>query len=572
MPTGQRIVLVDINSLLNKTGFKDYLTDYFSSLQAETLSALLQGGSGTLDSDTIDIEADGADQIKLNVSNANKVAVGGGQVLTVTGSVPQVSSAIPFENTNTTVYHVGLSYAQIEGTVGLNRKQIPEYQSLEDQIGRVGIPDTSPAPVDTPNTNLRLYCDDLTKAGETHAGRKARVWLATPVSADSNTAFYEATIGFDGTNNYIDIPYSAGATAGPLGQDTSASAPSTTPSDYKIWVKGPRIDTTDFSGDSNYAYLGTVTGAGSGVAPTVFSMANQFPVFLFSLDRAYDGAGGGGGRVSLIDSGAVEYRLDTGVAFDPNRYGMIFKDPDSNEIWNMSPWGRVARTHRFEDDFLYRTAGWAHDGLSGTIPVNHYAITGVGGALTNSHIKPIETTPDLGNVSGVLELVCDGSSGFIWLDGPGLGVVDQMPAMCARIAVSEVSDQDIFIGWQRGGGTGAFGFYLDDAAVKARTTTPGGTTTDSASLGTLTADTMVWLFAYAYYDAGSSTNYSIAFWFNAMSGPAVVMDSPYDFSTTSYETWDVFTTLATKVGGVHTTLKLWIDYWEWWTRGVVMGL
>lgn len=573
MPTGQRLAILNTNSLVNRTKLKEWLLEYFEDAINETFAGLLQGGSGTLDSDKIGIAADGADKIQLNnLANANKVCVGGGQVLTLTASVAGVTSAIQFENTLGVTYHVGLSYAKVEASVGLNRKQRVEYTSYEDQIGRVGNADASPAPVDTPNTNLRLYIDGLCEAAEDHSGRKARVWLTTPVSADPDTAFVDVDIEYDGTNNYVDLPYSA--SAGPLGQDVSASAPSTTATDYKIWVKGPRVARTDFSADTTYAYLGTVIGVGAGVAPSVFDTSNQFPVFLFSLDRAYDGAGSGGGRIMHLDAGAIEKRMYTGTAFDPNLYVESWKDPDGNFAKHQSPWGFMSDCHRFADDFHYENSAWTWEHLSGNVPTYWYR-PWLTSAASGFKMKPVETNPDLGNTSGVLEAYCDGSTtSSQGLVGPYMGVVNMLPAFRARIAVNQVSDQEIFIGFSRAANLGdTFGILIDDSDIKGRTKESAGpTTTDTASMGTLVADTMYWVFAYVYADPASATNYSVAFWFDGMAGPALVLDSPYDFSTNNYETWLPEIRMDVKVGGVHARVVLWIDYWEYWTRGAVLGL
>lgn len=573
MPTGYRIAIVKTNSLLSKERIQDQLISYLLAAQNETFAGLLQGNSGTLDSDVIGLAGDGTDRFRLDMSNADKVVVGSGQVLTLVSSSAGVTSQIYFENTSAKVYHIGLSYAQVEATVGLNRKQVPEYQSYEDQIGRVGNPDTSPAPADTAGVKLRLYIDDLTRSGETYAGRKARVWLTVPLSADANTAFYEATVGFDGTNNYIDIPYSG--SNGPLGQDTSVNPPSTTPSDYKVWVKGPRVDSTNFSSDTAYAYLGTVTGAGAGVAPTVFSTTNQLPIFLFSLDRAYDGAGSGSGRVMHIDSGAMELRQYTGDAFDPNLYGMSFKDPDGNEVWNMSTWGRVADSHRFKDDFIYHQGYWSHDGSTGSMPTWLYEIVAAVGATTNTLMKPWETSPDLGNVSGVLEILVDGAtSSVLAMTGPTIGVKDMLPAFCCRFALSRVGDQNIYLSFARPTGVAngpGFGIEINDANIRGRQWDATPTTTYTTSLGTLSADTMYWIFAYTYYDASAPNNYKYAFWLSGMSS-VITLDSSLDWSTNNYESWVPRVQIGTDSGGVYANLRMWIDYWEFWTRGAILGL
>lgn len=574
MPTtGTRQAIPTANGLLTWKQTKEQIVEYLSQRQDEIMAALLQEGSGTLSANTINIQADGADKIKLNISNADKVVVSGGQVLTVPSAVTNVSQLIPFENTNLVVYYVGLSYAKIEAEVGLSRKQVPEYKAYEDQIGRVGNADAAPAPVDTPNTKVRLYINGLTEAGETHAGRAARVWLTTPVSADSSVAFVDVTVGYDGTNNYVDLPYSA--SQGPLGQDVSVNPPSTANTYYKIWVKGPRIARTDFSADKTYAFLGTVTGAGSGVAPSTFDMSNQFAVFLYSLDAAYKGAGSGGGRVMNVTDGSAEIRMHTGDAFDPNLYGMEFKDADGLRVFGIGSWGQLSRCHAIHDDFFYEKDAWSHNGTTGTIPSHLYQVITATGASPNSLLKPAETNPFLGDASGILELVCSGASGgAINVAGPQLHVFEQLPAFRARIAINETSDQTIFIGLARPTGSGpSIGFRIDGNTVKGEISDDTGATTNTASLGTLSADTMAWIYFVVYYDSGAGTH-KVAFWFDTMAGPAVVLTSTEDFADAAYayDTWRLEFGIAAASGFSHATLTMWLDFWEAWTRNSYMGL
>ncbi len=310
MATGDKQVNIFVDRLLSKTALKEQFLDYLSGKIDDVLSSILQGTSGTLDSDKIGLAADGNDRIKLDVSSANKVVIGtSGDVVTLPDAVADATSEVDFENNNGTTYYVGVKYAQIptDPDITPNRQGTIVYSSFEDSFGELDEPDSSPAPVDTPGVNLRLYINDITEVNVDNSGRTVQVWLVDPVSSVASIAIFEGTSGYDGTNNYIDIPYSG--SNGPCGQDTSADPPSTTASDYRVFIKGVSIKQANISSDPDYAFIGTVLGNGPSAAPTVFDTSNQNSVFFNTLQKAYDGIGSGGGRVVLVGDGPVEARV-----------------------------------------------------------------------------------------------------------------------------------------------------------------------------------------------------------------------------------------------------------------------
>jgi hypothetical protein len=305
MATGDRKVNIFINRLLSKTALKEQFFDYLSDKLDDTIAAFFQGQSGVLDQDTIGLAADGADHFKLDLTNADTVAVGTGEVITIPDAT-DVSKLIPFENAAAIPYYVGVRYAEVPWQiVDVNPKYgNPEYPSLADSLGEVGAPD---AVTDTPGVKIALRIDGITEVGVDHKGRTVKVWMVDPQSGVAGTAFFSGTSYFSGGNNYVDIPYSGGN--GPLGQDTSSDPPSTTPGDYRVFIEGVTWRrNTNLSTDSNYAFIGIVNGAalGPGNPPTSFVITGQNSIFLFNLDKAYDGAGAGLGRKITLDAGAVE--------------------------------------------------------------------------------------------------------------------------------------------------------------------------------------------------------------------------------------------------------------------------
>jgi len=171
------------------------------------------------------------------------------------------SNNVPFENANTVAYYVAVGYAYTPNEAEINpRTSLPEYKNIREEVGDVADPDSV---VDDGDGTMTIVVDSVTEAGVSNAGRTVRVWLKDPISAVS---WYEdCTVVWTGSNNVI---YTTGA----LGQTTI----STTASDYSVWRKGVTVKrNTDLSTLPAYAYIGTVTGAGTGVTPTVFSTSGQ---------------------------------------------------------------------------------------------------------------------------------------------------------------------------------------------------------------------------------------------------------------------------------------------------------
>ena len=315
MPTGDKKINLFAGRLLSKTALKERFLDFLDNQIDEAVNGIFQSTSGVLDADEIGVVADGNDRIKLDLALANRVVVGGGQIITIPDEV-DVSKEVDVPNANpgpATDYEVGVRYAQIENDADINPKTgKPEYRTLEESLGEKAEPTSL---VDTFGSNLRINIDSITEAGQIHTGRKVRVWLKTPVSGVQATAFFEADSIYSAGSNYVDIPYS-GAN-GPLGQDTSADPPSTTAADYQVFIKGISAKTgTTISTDSTYALLGVYTGAGAGSPPSSPATTGQVAVFVITRQRAYDGSGSGAGRKIALADGALEVNTLSGTPGD----------------------------------------------------------------------------------------------------------------------------------------------------------------------------------------------------------------------------------------------------------------
>lgn len=311
MATGDRKINIHINRLLSKTDLREYFLDYLSRKVDETIASFFIGSQGTLDDEKIGLAADGADRFKLDMSDANRVGVQDGQFITIPDE-NDVSKFIKFENAAGVWYHVGMRYNEVPwNQVQINPKYgTPEYPTLMDSCGDLDAPTQI---VNSSGVKIAIRLDSITEVGVDHSGRNVKCWLSVPVSGIVAQAFYEGVSYYSGGYNWVDIPYTG--SDGPLGQDTASGPPSTTPGDYRVWIKGVSWRRNyDLSANADYWYAGRLQGVGAGGTPTVFDITSQALLFLITLDRAYDGPPPypGFGRVINVDAGAVE--LITGAA------------------------------------------------------------------------------------------------------------------------------------------------------------------------------------------------------------------------------------------------------------------
>lgn len=311
MPTNDSIINIYEKKLLSLTGLKTNFLEYLSDKIDERTAAIFQQTSGVLDGDEIEIDPSGNDEFDLNITNASRCVVGTGQIIDLSLlNGAGISTDVPIENTLAATYYVGIKFMSVADGIELNpRTGDPEYPKFRDSYGELDNPTDA---VDDPGVKLTLNCNSITEAGVDHSGRTVKVYLANPVSPVEATAYFQGTIVYNSPNNDIEIPYSGGD--GPLGQDTSVDPPSTTLTDYIVSIEGATWrKNTDLRNDSDYAFIGTIIGGGAGNPIGVVDLSDQNPIFINTLDRAYDGASGGGsGRLIFVDGEAVELRARSG--------------------------------------------------------------------------------------------------------------------------------------------------------------------------------------------------------------------------------------------------------------------
>lgn len=524
MPTGSNKIAITQNRLLSREDLADNFLGYMEGSVDETVAAMLQGNSGVFESAEIAIQegATGEDYFEfynLGTSGSpapKKVATANGKVVTLNPELAQETDEISFENALGANYEVGIRWNERDDQVQLNPSRgYPEYRSKLQVFGEVGAPDS----VTDGSTYIRLFIDGLTDPLGTHsfAGRKAIAWLATPVSGDQATAFYEGTIVYDGvSSNYLQIPYSGGN--GPLGQDTSATAPSTTASDYRVHVKGPSVlkgtNTVIKTDKENYAYIGSITGAGTGVSAT-YSMVGQKKVFLVTLDNAYDGGGSGAGNeidVDVAQKPVTFNSFQTSSDIRPDQKKVIeVRDPRDKIQICYEQYGRIATTPRFFDDFCYNYSSWN----AGTIPAE-YKRTAGSGASNVSMMTPADSA--YRQVFGCVNVVSEDSAAtHSRIEGMTAHLYQQRPQFYARIGIdgSEATYTGYFgLAQDWSAFTGPIlGFRVVNTTLVGYYKSAAAATTVTATLATLTDDSFVQCYAVA------TDNVTVQFWVTGMTTP-----------------------------------------------------
>lgn len=311
---GTKVVNIFPKRLLSRDDVDTHLVAFLQNLFVEGINAAFGGASGVLDEDTIPLTSAANDTFSLDLTNANRVIDGSGNVITIDGAdfeggAQVAETAIPFENATGPIYSVGIKGIEVEDDMGVNsRSGDPEYLRLRQSFGEKGDPDSV---VDNPGVDLTLTINSITESGTDYSGRTATVYLKDPVSAANSVAFFTGLVTYSAPNNLVVIPYTA--SQGPLGQTAPTFPISTTASDYTVVIEGvswfdKAFKDLSLAVNSVYCFIGEVTGNGPAAIPSVFDISNQRPAFLISLDRAYDALGAGLGRNIFADAGAVRIR------------------------------------------------------------------------------------------------------------------------------------------------------------------------------------------------------------------------------------------------------------------------
>lgn len=216
----------------------------------------------------------------------------------------EAHSNISFANVSGTTYYVGYKYVEVEvPETPTNAVEISpfsgifNYRFYEENVGEIGNPDQV---IDNDNGTITLVVDGVVGALEAvasnNAGRSIKVWLTNPISG--NAGWYEDQVIKYGTNpnwagnkNYI-------TTQGDFHQQALIDAISTDTTAYRIWMHGATITTTDISSDTNYIFLGTITGNGPHVVPVIHDQSgiislptsvDSYKIYIDQLAKDYYG-------------------------------------------------------------------------------------------------------------------------------------------------------------------------------------------------------------------------------------------------------------------------------------------
>lgn len=581
MATGDKRVEMFINMLLSKTAMYDWFLSYLNTKQDDIVSGLFSGLSGTLDTQAIGLAADGNDMFKFDLTNASKVVVSGGQIIDLLQQdLDSYTKKIQFQNTAATDYEIYVKYALVPEEIDLDRKGIPNYIAYMDTFGEYSFPDSV---TDTPGVQIKIVIDTLTEAAVSNAGRKCRAMMLIPLSASKTVAFYEATVQWDGANNYIVIPY-AGAN-GPLGQDTGSGPPSTTAADYRVWVYGPTVKRlVSLKANKAYAYIGDVTGGGAGAPPAGTDVSTQYLLWFLTLDKAYDGIGSGGGRVIDVDSGPVELQMYTGSVLRPDLdSAQLYKDMAGITTGKMERFGRYVDCRRFIDDFHYRAATWITGGGVDNSPPHLYASAEVGAGGGTSLVQVFNgVSPANLAASGFMKMKADigAVSNYAKLSGPNtIRIRELRPGLYFRFAYdySSAAANRVILRLKNGmvGAAlpdNAFGIIIDNTNMKGAAWDATGLPSPVYDPAVVTgANLITGMAALTIVDVyvlvtGPTTCY---FWATGMTTPEFIT-LPFNIDTVAYDemAYWYLEAIAITMDAVNLVI-IYLDRWEFWSRGLL---
>jgi len=264
MTTGDKFLSMTENRILGVESFKDHLADVLKT-GAQQSNMKLYHNSGTFWA--LGLAADGNDKFKLTGFMSGEIDAldGLGNFLGLAENQALCEDVL-FENTDSTLYYVALQMARVPGGLFINPVDgLPTWDYQEEKIGWEGTPNSV---VDNGNGTMTFVVNNVTEAGVSHVGRQVAVYkLVNHKNALAEAVALETcAVTFSGGNNKI-------TTAGVFGQ---GAAPSTTAAHYAVVLLGPRVSRgTNLSTLPEWCFVGTVTGAGAGNPPSVFSTSGQ---------------------------------------------------------------------------------------------------------------------------------------------------------------------------------------------------------------------------------------------------------------------------------------------------------
>lgn len=338
MATGDKYFNTIAKRLAGTVDFRDRIVGYLRNRSIETNQMTYT--NPLFMNDGVTISADGNDKIQIDKDSSDVLGTDG------QGHFFDIAEAenddLQFENTNTIIYYVGLKHCTRPQGIQINpRTGYPEYIELEDYIGEKSNPD---AVVDNGDGTITFTITSVTESGVTNAGRQCMVYMVNPVQGATTeaVAIETVTVAYTGGLNKI-------TTTAAFGQTTV----STTTTDYEVILLGPTIKrNTDLRVTSGYCFVGTVTGAGAGNPPTVFSVTDQkvldyswssmlidgLPQNLFPATDSTYTLGTASLKWSNIYTDALTISGNLTVTCSTNdgsTDGLLIKDSGSNNIFNV---------------------------------------------------------------------------------------------------------------------------------------------------------------------------------------------------------------------------------------------
>ena len=255
---------------LTRSLFDANLIQYVESASRAVIAALF-GQSGSLVPIGL-AEGSSADEFDMVLASAEDDAIDlDGHVLNLTNTPFNVITDTPFENAVGIAYHVYVRHNRFPVGIEINpRNGDGEYELEEDGVGELGDATEIVDNGVTISVKLGNVMDDTFS----QAGRTARVWLANPVSTSeavaiqTATVFYETGGGSLSQGNWVAIPNL-------MGQGTSDHPTSEIPADYRTMVDGATVVKAPLAATEPHVFIGTITGAGTGVS-AAYDVSAQF--------------------------------------------------------------------------------------------------------------------------------------------------------------------------------------------------------------------------------------------------------------------------------------------------------
>jgi len=286
MSTGQNKVNIYLKKFLTQQHMTENFLDYLQGITRDVMADMFPfegffyGGV---------LSGDGSNKFKL--STPLLATDGLGHRLFLSSSEAQ---GIQFENALGVDYNVGLRYNEIPNLTEVNvRTGQVEYSLTQERIGELGQPNS----VTDNGATITFVVDSVCEVGVSNAGRKCLVWLKR--AAGQVDAFFEGTVVFSGGQNKITTTHLLGQQAGSV---------SVAVADYQAFLIGPTVRrNTDLNIDPVYAFVGKVTGAGTGNAPTTFDQTGK----TLLLSPGYVGTLSDELKSFLVGGGLITWDLTT---------------------------------------------------------------------------------------------------------------------------------------------------------------------------------------------------------------------------------------------------------------------